>query len=332
MLLDMKIPETMNDTQRRIKKRDTAIDFVKFMALFLVLNSHMVKCYPKYQFLATGGAIGDALFFFASGFTLFLGSGGGRFDEWYKRRIKRIYPSLIAVAIIGVFIFGRNDSFWDIIIAKRYWFVQCIFVLYPLLYLAKKYVTRHFMLLCVLTIIIMSAFPLLFNGESMFWGSGYYRWAVFLLFMLLGAIIGKERERVNQLNVWLVLSLLIVCVVGWYGTVYLLGKSSLQVLSILPMMGVVFFSYCLGRSRPFERLLNSRFGVAIISIGALCLESYLIQKMIITSDWNNLFPLNIPIIMSLVLIASYMAKVLANLIGQIFDSQPLSWKSILHVY
>lgn len=58
------------------KKRDTAIDFVKFLALFLVLNSHMGECYPKWQFLATGGAIGDALFFFASGFTLFLGSGG----------------------------------------------------------------------------------------------------------------------------------------------------------------------------------------------------------------------------------------------------------------
>lgn len=60
------------------KPRDTAIDFVKFLALFLVLNSHMGECYPKYQFLATGGAIGDALFFFASGFTLFLGSGGGQ--------------------------------------------------------------------------------------------------------------------------------------------------------------------------------------------------------------------------------------------------------------
>ena len=60
------------------KKRDTAIDFVKFLALFLLLNSHMGECYPKWQFLATGGAIGDALFFFASGFTLFLGSGGGQ--------------------------------------------------------------------------------------------------------------------------------------------------------------------------------------------------------------------------------------------------------------
>ena len=61
----------MNNIQRQSKKRDTAIDLVKFLALFLVLNYHMGACYPKYQFLATGGAIGDALFFFASGFTLF---------------------------------------------------------------------------------------------------------------------------------------------------------------------------------------------------------------------------------------------------------------------
>ena len=54
------------------QSRVPAIDILKFFAVFLVMNSHMEICYPKFQFLATGGAIGDALFFFASGFTLFL--------------------------------------------------------------------------------------------------------------------------------------------------------------------------------------------------------------------------------------------------------------------
>ena len=79
--------------------RNTGIDWLKVLAVFLVMNSHMQICYPKYGFLASGGAIGDALFFFASGFTLFLGRTM-RFDNWYKRRINRIYPSIIATAII----------------------------------------------------------------------------------------------------------------------------------------------------------------------------------------------------------------------------------------
>ena len=314
------------------RQRDTAIDFVKFIAVFLVLNSHMGVCYPKYQFLATGGAIGDALFFFVSGFTLFLGSENIRFDEWYKRRIKRIYPSILAVAVIGSFIFGKTVSFGDIIIAKQYWFVQCIFVLYPLLFLAKKYVSKHVILLIALTVIIMSIFPFVHSGEKLFWGYGYYRWAVYLLFMLLGAIIGKNRLKIRTLNIWLVISLTLLNVICWYGIVYLFGKSALHVISILPMMGVAFFTYCIGRSRPLERLLRSKAGVVIISIGSLCLESYLIQRMIITSDWNNLFPWNIPIIMVLVLIASYIAKLFANLIAQVFDSRPLDWRGLFRLY
>ena len=322
--------ETVGD--KRSRSRDTAIDFVKFIAVFLVLNSHMGVCYPKYQFLATGGAIGDALFFFVSGFTLFLGSGNIRFDEWYKRRIKRIFPSLLAVAIIGSFVFGKTVPFGDIILAKNYWFIQCIFVLYPFLFIAKKYVSKHIILLILSTIAIMSLFPFIHAGEYLFWGYGYYRWAVYLLFMLLGATIGKNRERIRTWNIWTAISLALLCVAGWYGIVYLFGKSALHVLSILPMMGVAFFTYCIGRSQPFERLLHSKIGVVVISIGALCLESYLIQKMIITSNWNNLFPWNIPIIMVLVLIASFVAKLFANLITQLFDSQPLNWRSVFRLY
>lgn len=319
-----------------VKERERAIDFVKFIAVFLVMNSHMGMCYPRYQFLATGGAIGDALFFFVSGFTLFLGSGEGksvRFDEWYKRRIRRIYPSLLSVAIIGTFLFGQEEAFGDIIIAKRYWFIQCIFALYPILYLAKKFVTRHILLLVVLTTVVIAAFPVVYKDDALFYGRGYYRWVVYLLFMLLGGIVGKERDRIKQMSVWLAFALFIVCVAAWYGLVYLFGHSYLQVLSIIPLMGIAIATYCVGKSKLVSKLLHSRIiGSLIISIGALCLECYLIQKMIFTDAWNSFFPWNILIIMALVLIASYFVKILANLIGQILDSKPLNWHNVLRIY
>ena len=37
------------------KKRNVAVDFVKFIATLLVLNSHMGICYGPYAALATGG-------------------------------------------------------------------------------------------------------------------------------------------------------------------------------------------------------------------------------------------------------------------------------------
>lgn len=57
------------------KERDIAIDVVKFLAVLLIINSHADIMYPKFQILATGGAIGDCLFLFCSGFTLFRGGG-----------------------------------------------------------------------------------------------------------------------------------------------------------------------------------------------------------------------------------------------------------------
>lgn len=58
-----------------MKQRDKSIDLLKFIAVLAITNSHMDILYGKYSGLATGGAIGDVLFFFASGFTLFLGGG-----------------------------------------------------------------------------------------------------------------------------------------------------------------------------------------------------------------------------------------------------------------
>ena len=55
------------------KERDIAIDIVKFLAVLLIINSHADIMYPKLQILATGGAIGDCLFLFCSGFTLLMG-------------------------------------------------------------------------------------------------------------------------------------------------------------------------------------------------------------------------------------------------------------------
>lgn len=90
-------------------KRDTSIDILKFFAVFLIINSHMDSLYVKYDILATGGAIGDVLFLFASGYTLLLSKRQLRFDNWYKRRINRIYPSVFVCAIVGALVLNTDN-------------------------------------------------------------------------------------------------------------------------------------------------------------------------------------------------------------------------------
>lgn len=38
-----------------MKERDYSIDILKFLAVFLIINSHMDALYVKYRMLATGG-------------------------------------------------------------------------------------------------------------------------------------------------------------------------------------------------------------------------------------------------------------------------------------
>ena len=53
------------------------MDILKFIACLAITNSHFDVVYGPLSPIATGGAIGDILFFFASGFTIFLSSRGG---------------------------------------------------------------------------------------------------------------------------------------------------------------------------------------------------------------------------------------------------------------
>ena len=59
-----------------IQHRNIALDILKFFAVILITNSHFDNQYVYAKGLATGGAIGDALFFFISGYSLFLGRVG----------------------------------------------------------------------------------------------------------------------------------------------------------------------------------------------------------------------------------------------------------------
>lgn len=171
-----------------LKQRDTAIDFVKAIATIMVINSHMQICYPGHEYLATGGSIGDALFFFASGFALFLGRKMD-FINWYKRRIGRIIPTMIAMGLIACLVFQSDESFLDIMLARRYWFLQCILVLYIFFYPVIKHpaiINKVGLSSLALFIILYFCF---FNYESngLYYGTdNVFRWVAYFPIMLMG--------------------------------------------------------------------------------------------------------------------------------------------------
>lgn len=310
-------------------QRNVAIDILKFFAVFMVMNSHMAICYPKYEFLSTGGAIGDALFFFASGFTLFLGKKM-RFDNWYKRRINRIYPSILATAIFVYVIWNFSENIGDILIGKRYWFIGCILVYYVLLYPIKEFGDGKFAIQCMILggIICILLYFLFYNNGTSFYGGGLFRCFAYFLIMLQGAVMGKKMNDYHYRHIHLLL--LGLSVAMWYG-LFFVGKNNwLLLVSFVPLFGVTRYLYLVCCAPWFHCLYNNKYvGNVLFIISQLCLEVYLIQKFVFTNSLNHLFPLNIPIIMLAVVMLAYLIKVFSNFISQSFKSEPYEWSNML---
>lgn len=119
---------------------DKGIIFLKFIAAFFITYSHIGILFPKYGGLVTGGAIGDGLFFFCSGYTLFLGRQD-RFIDWYKRRINRIYPTIIVWALLSSVLlrWGVGDHrcyyYTALLVYTMYYDLLCHFLLYTQVFL-----------------------------------------------------------------------------------------------------------------------------------------------------------------------------------------------------
>jgi len=321
-----------------MKHRNTSIDILKFIAVLAVTNSHMELLYGKYGALATGGAIGDALFFFASGFTILLG-GVKSFGNYYKRRINRIYPTVFAWAVMSALLFNSERTFMDILLFGGGWFVSCIMIYYIMLFLIRKYFLARLKTVYAVSLLVSAALYVPFSegdGYNMY-GDTYYKWLHYFIFMLQGAIMGIYSTR----NVVAVKSgraeilKALMCVIAFYVLcAFRLSErlGFIQVLSLLPLSGITYYIYMWCNSKGIRGLYNNtRMGWCMNVIGGLCLETYLVQSSLFTDKLNFIFPLNIPVIFLEILTAAYILRCAARAWSQTFKEADYQWKDIFRL-
>lgn len=293
--------------------------------------------YHPYEILATGGAIGDVLFFFCSGFTLFLGKMR-RFDNWYKRRINRIYPTVIAYALIGSFLLGHSNDIKHVVLLGGGWFVSCIMLYYIVFYFIRKFAMDKLEYVFVATSLIIIVYYLLMNRPDGFdmYGNTYFKWVHYFLFMLLGAMLGISQKKRNYRFIVDFLKLM-GCIILYYGYLFIGRKISLvedlQILSLIPLLGITFYFYKICNSKFMYHLYEKKIsGFIIRFIGGLCLEIYLIQGALLSSKMNSIFPLNIPIMFIIITVAAYFLRSVARFFTQTFREEDYNWKNIFKLY
>ena len=341
--------------------KNKAIVLFKFFAALLITYSHMALLFPKYEGLVTGGAIGDGLFFFCSGFTLFLGRDGG-FLNWYKRRVSRIYPSIIMWALLSAIAFGWIWNVTDLITTPRYWFIPCIMIYYAVFYVIRRSLMNHMKVVfagSLLIITILSFFVLDMNKSVMYAQVSFMR-IYYFMFMLLGAMTaldlrkpakemifgklyglcaggGKNADSKNMgLSPMRSFVLFFFSLVMYYAcmAIYKLGPifCHFQMVSLVPLLFAIYFFFmfcsCTKVTRVFEHVL---LGNVVYFISSLTLEIYLVQYALFTDKMNFMFPLNIPVMYLMIFALAYVQKCLSKLFSQIFSGEDIAVKRLFEV-
>lgn len=325
------------------KQRDFAVDIVKFFAVFLIINSHADIMYPQMSILATGGAIGDCLFLFVSGYTLFLGRSQN-FGSYYKRRIKRIYPSVFA-AIAFTHLIKVNPSV-NISEIGGGEFIVAIMIYYVLLFFIRKYAINHIPeilggVALVTLIVYVWWFPYKYEvSERGIYGiTTLFRWIPYFAFMLMGAYMGRRYTLVvpKKEKSWLNFSIMILCLSLFYGIQFLSKKyvsiAPIQIVTLIPLLGIVVFFYKWCKSdfflRKYQRSWSNKL---IMLVSGICLESYLIQSVLFTDKMNGIWPFNILLIFVVIIGCSYIVRCVARLFSQTFEDGDYNWGKIFSIY
>lgn len=132
------------------------------------------------------------------------------------------------------------------------------------------------------------------------------------IFMLEGAVIGMKRVK-PQCNLFRDAMAFFLCIILFYGIQYAGMKnpaiSYAQIITLIPLMGAVYYLYKLANTDKWEKIYNNKWGKSIITIiSGLCLEIYLCQFSLFTDCMNFLFPFNLLLIFLLIVMVAYCVR------------------------
>lgn len=250
---------------------------LKAIAIILITNSHFKPIYPNNisQF-AFGGAMGCAIFFFCSGFTM-ASIDTSSFLNYITKRIIRIIPP---VWIFSICITNSID--WkDYILIDSYWFLQAIIVFYILFYLTMKYLKNiiiHIALfMLVLLLLIYNHIP--HNTWIIDYAAHPYHitWFYYFSIMLVGAYCRiKEKSIIPNKKhaIYFLFSFITL-----YGIKYI-GSKYIQLINIqllFPILLIISTLIVYKASQAFDKIQNKYINRCIMFLQRYTLEIYIVQ-------------------------------------------------------
>lgn len=311
--------------------------FLRFAAILLIVNSHLDYFYPI-KILATGGMIGNSIFFMLSAYGLSL-SGKTKqrgFTEWYARRIQRVYPSAwVAVLLILLpYRFFSNElrldaslEYLGLLFYPPFWFLQALMAYYLMLYfIIKEKGYKGMVILGAMSLILYIYIYMSLLDLTRFSLNEFpFRLVFYLLIIIYGAALARKDNTIQYSGpmdfVWLFASIFMI-----YLHKFMMHKNLLPQFQIVQHISIFFTLYYAlkAASSPLvlKRIMTSRFTGPVISLLAgMTLEIYIAHTSIQTlfASFNLKFPVNIFLYIAASMGLAFIIKHFSEKISDIFQ-------------
>lgn len=305
------------------------IEILKAIAAIFITNSHFGHIWPI-PAMATGGMLGDVIFFAVSGYCLY--NLKQSFPIWYLKRIFRIYPVVWLVTAIALAIgYMSVSNVWDVVklfvYPTYYHFIGSIMLLYIFYYIFLFLHHRFGVKLQYIMIAVFAAEIIcyLFVFDRSVYKidvvEDYMAKFLFMESMLAGAFF---RERINNGkrngSIAGAVIALVISVVLYFASAFAFRRyaalSQFQIIS-----HIVTFAFVIALLNLFVLLeekdkirLDNPFGKLIKLLSKTTLEIYLVQYLVYYLLPSMVFPLNLVVTILLILIAALAVHFICNFI------------------
>lgn len=291
------------------------VDVLRCIATILITNSHYNAIWPIAA-LATGGSLGNTLFFAISGYCL-SNTQNTNFVEWMKKRILRIYPAVWIVTVIEfVFLTPSIHSIWDgvtyFVYPTQFWFVSAIVLFYGLFFIIDKHFAKYVDRIIIANVILYLFFYI-FMVDKNTWsieGTGFFKWIFYFEVMLVAYSYKKGVLRFSEVTPLKASIRLFIVLVVYFGFKFIISKSSflLKFQFIVHLISIVFLktSFEWGMSlESFLKKKKDKTWLKILSrIGRITLEIYLVQTFLIRAFCGYVFPVNLIVVTVSILVCA----------------------------